>query len=117
MTEEEIERFALPLREAERVRQRILEEGALEEGAAYRAGWEEGLFAPLERTALHSKAIALYEGMDRLAFWRGHREGRSTRETHTSPTRRRPPNRAMVGHGLPQRSSTAFDAWEGGREH
>jgi hypothetical protein len=57
MTEEEIERFALPLREAERVRQRILEEGA-----AYLAGWEEGLFAPLERTALHSKAIALYEG-------------------------------------------------------
>jgi hypothetical protein len=76
MTEEEIERFALPLREAERVRQRMLEEGA-----AYLAGWEEGLFAPLEHTALRSKAIALFDGMDRLAFWQGHREGRSTRET------------------------------------
>ena len=97
MTEEEIERFALPLREAERVRQRILEEGALEEGAAYRAGWEEGLFAPLERTALHSKAIALYEGMDRLAFWRGHREGRSTRETHIPNTT----TPAKPSHGRP----------------
>jgi hypothetical protein len=92
MTEEEIERFALPLREAERVRQRILEEGA-----AYLAGWEEGLFAPLEHTALHSKAIALYEGMDRLAFWRGHREGRSTRETHIPSTT----TPAKPSHGRP----------------
>jgi len=74
MTEEEIERFALPLREAERVRQRMLEENA-----AYRAGWEEGLFAPIECTPPRSKVIALFDGMNRLAFWQGHREGRSTR--------------------------------------
>jgi hypothetical protein len=79
MTDEEKERFALPLREAERVRQRILEESA-----AYLAGWEEGLFAPLEHTALHSETIALFDGMDRLAFWRGHRDGRSAREATTT---------------------------------
>ena len=46
MTEGEIERVALPLREAERVRQRILQESA-----AYLAGWEEGHCAPSERAA------------------------------------------------------------------
>src|SRR3712207_4650713 len=80
MTEEEKERFALPLREAERDRQRILKESS----AAYLAGWEEGLFAPPEHTALHSQTIALFEGMERLAFWRGHRDGRSTREATTT---------------------------------
>ena len=82
MTEEEIEGFALPLREAERVRQRILQESA-----AYLAGWEEGLFAPPEHTALHSQTIALFDGMERLAFWRGHRDGRSTREATTTTER------------------------------
>jgi hypothetical protein len=99
MTEEEIERFALPLREAERVRQRMLEEDA-----AYRAGWEEGLFAPPERTAPHSEAIALFDGMERLAFWRGNREGRSTRET-LLPSMTAP----MLRRGRPQQSSTAFE--------
>jgi hypothetical protein len=80
MTEEEKERFALPLREAERVRQRILKESS----AAYLAGWEEGLFTPPEHTALHSHTIALFDGMERLAFWRGHRDGRSTREATTT---------------------------------
>ena len=83
MTEEEKERFALPLREAERVRQRILKESS----AAYLAGWEEGLFAPPEHTALHSQTITLFEGMERLAFWRGHRDGRSTREATTTTER------------------------------
>jgi CelD/BcsL family acetyltransferase involved in cellulose biosynthesis len=82
MTKEEKERFALPLREAERVRQRILQESA-----AYLSGWEEGLFAPLEHTALHSQTIALFDGMERLAFWRGHRDGRSTREATTTTER------------------------------
>ncbi len=80
MTEKEIERFALPLREAERVRQRILEESA-----AYLAGWEEGYCAPSERGAPFSCAIASFEGMERLVFWRGHRDGRSTREANGTP--------------------------------
>jgi hypothetical protein len=63
----------------QRVRQRILEDSA-----AYLAGWEEGLFAPLEHTALHSETIALFDGMDRLAFWRGHRDGRRAREATTT---------------------------------
>jgi hypothetical protein len=79
LNKEEIERFALPLREAERVRQRILQESA-----AYLAGWEEGFFAPLEHTALHSQTIALFDEMERLAFWRGHRDGRRTREATTA---------------------------------
>lgn len=75
MTEVEIERFALPVRERERMRRQIFEESV-----AYHTGWEEGLCAPLERTAPLSEAITLIEGMDRLAFWQGHRHGRSARE-------------------------------------
>jgi len=75
MTKEEFERLALDLREAGHLRR-----PALEEGAAYRAGWEEGLFAPMEHTAPHSESITLFEGMERLAFWRGHQDGRRTRE-------------------------------------
>ncbi len=82
MTEGEIERFALPLRETERVRQRILQESA-----AYLAGWEEGYCAPSERAAPFSRAVACFEGMERLAFWRGHRAGRSTREATTTSKR------------------------------
>jgi hypothetical protein len=75
MTEEEIEKLTLNLREVGHLRR-----PALEVGTAYRAGWEEGLFAPVEGTAPHSEAIALFDGMERLAFWQGHRDGRSTRE-------------------------------------
>ena len=88
MSEEEFERVALVLREA-----RHLRRPALEEGAAYRAGWEEGLFAPLEHTAQHSQSITLFEGVERLAFWRGHRNGRRTREalfsSRTPPAKER----------------------------
>ncbi len=75
MTKEEFERLALVLREAGHLRR-----PTLEEDAAYRAGWGEGLFAPLEHTAPQSASILLFEGMERLAFWRGHRDGRRTRE-------------------------------------
>jgi hypothetical protein len=75
MTEEEFEKLALDLREAGYLRR-----PALEEGAAYRAGWEEGLFAPIERTAPHSESIMLFDGVERLAFWQAHRHGRSMRE-------------------------------------
>ncbi len=75
MTKEEVERLALDLREA-----RHLRRPTLEEGAAYRAGWEEGLFAPMGHTAPQSESIPLFEGMERLAFWRGHRDGRRRRE-------------------------------------
>ncbi len=87
MTKEEFQRLALDLRDAGHLRR-----PALEEGAAYRAGWEEGLFAPLEHTAPQSVSISLFEGVERLAFWRGHRDGRSTREAlFSSPT---PPAKA-----------------------
>ena len=87
MTKEEFERLALGLREAGSLRR-----PALEEGAAYRAGWEEGLFAPLEHTAQHSESITLFQGVERLAFWRGHRDGRRTREalfSSRTPAKRR----------------------------
>jgi hypothetical protein len=93
MTNEEIERFALPVREAERVGRQILDESV-----AYRRGWEEGLFAPLVRTAPLSDAITLFEGMDRLAFWRSHRDGRGTREE-------------LLASGTPAKQGYATTPW------
>ncbi len=87
MTKEEFERLALGLWEAGRLRR-----PALEEGTAYRAGWEEGLLTPLEHTAPQSEAIPLFEGVERLAFWQGHRDGRRTREalfSSRTPTKAR----------------------------
>ena len=87
MTKEELQILTLDLSEAGHLRR-----PALEEGAAYRAGWEEGLFTPLERTAPQSESISLFEGVERLAFWRGHRDGRRTREalfSSRTPAKRR----------------------------
>ena len=98
MTREEFERLALNLREAGYLRR-----PALEEGAAYRAGWEEGLFARLERTALDSETIVLFGGRVLLAFWRGHRDGESTREvlllSETATKLRHVPARFVTGAG------------------
>ena len=110
MIEEEFERLALNLlREAGHLRQ-----PALEEGAAYRAGWEEGLFAPLEHSAPQSGSISLFEGMERLACCRGHRDGRRTRKALSS--RAGQPRRGaalLQQRGQPPQSITTSNGKEG----
>lgn len=49
------------------------------ESRAYRSGWEDGRFGT---TGAFSSSIdlAAFEDMERLAYYRGHREGRRVRE-------------------------------------
>jgi hypothetical protein len=48
---------------------------------AYRLGWGDGRFGPME-TFLENPNLARWEGHpERLAYYRGHREGRRVRET------------------------------------
>lgn len=50
------------------------------ESPAYRSGWEDGRFGPSE-TFADNAGLASWEGdRDRLAYYRGHREGRRVRE-------------------------------------
>ena len=47
---------------------------------AYRIGWEDGRFGPAE-TFLDNPNLARWEGHhERLAYYRGYREGRRVRE-------------------------------------
>jgi hypothetical protein len=47
---------------------------------AYRNGWEDGLFGPME-TFLENSNLARWEShQERLAYYRGHRDGRWDRE-------------------------------------
>jgi hypothetical protein len=76
-----------PLEGAEMIReQQVIEEiGVLSEDptyrtAAYRYGWEAGRFGPLE-TFLENSNLARWEShQERLAYYRGHRDGRWDRE-------------------------------------
>lgn len=49
------------------------------ESPAFRAGWTDGRFGPFGSFATNS-GIAAWQDMDRLAYYRGHREGRRIRE-------------------------------------
>ena len=46
---------------------------------AYRNGWEDGRFGP-RRTFAENSNLAPYADHDRLAYYRGHREGRRIRD-------------------------------------
>ena len=50
------------------------------EGLAYRSGWEDGRFGPPETFVVNANLPAWTEYLDRLAYYRGHREGRRVRE-------------------------------------
>lgn len=52
---------------------------ALRESQAYRSGWEDGRFGPRRSFAEHPGLASLLD-QDRLAYYRGHREGRRVRE-------------------------------------
>jgi hypothetical protein len=63
-----------------RERQAIEEPGVLREDPAYRSGWEDGRFGP-PRTFLENPNLARWAGHEeRLAYYRGHRNGRRARE-------------------------------------
>ena len=61
--------------------QQVIEElGVLREGPAYRSGWEDGRFGPTG-TFLENQNLAGWAGHEeRLAYYRGHRDGRRARE-------------------------------------
>jgi hypothetical protein len=61
-------------------RQAIQEPGVRREDPAYRNGWEDGRFGP-PRSFLENPNLAGWEGpRERLAYYRGHRDGRRARE-------------------------------------
>ena len=61
--------------------QRVIEDlGVRREDPAYRNGWEDGWFGPTE-TFLENPNLAGWAGpQERLAYYRGHRDGRRVRE-------------------------------------
>jgi hypothetical protein len=67
--------------------QAIGEVGVRREDPAYRSGWEDGRFGSTE-TFLENPNLAAWAGpRERLAYYRGHRDGRRVRE--------------MLAHGHP----------------
>jgi hypothetical protein len=60
--------------------QMIQELGARREDPAYRNGWEDGRFGP-PQLFLENQNLAGWTGYEeRLAYYRGHRDGRRARE-------------------------------------
>jgi hypothetical protein len=58
----------------------IQEPGVRREAPAYRNGWQDGRFGPTQ-LFLENSNLAGWEGpRDRLAYYRGHRDGRRVRE-------------------------------------
>ncbi len=47
---------------------------------AYRNGWEDGRFGPTRPFSSTPNLAALEDHRDRLAYYRGHRDGRRVRE-------------------------------------
>ena len=50
------------------------------ESLAYRSGWEDGRFGPPGTFVVNANLSAWTEYLDRLAYYRGHRDGRRVRE-------------------------------------
>ena len=70
-----------------RERQAIEELGVRREEPAYRSGWEDGRFGPA-RLFVENPNLAGWVGhRERLAYYRGHREGRRVRDmlAHVDP--------------------------------
>jgi hypothetical protein len=54
--------------------------GVHRESPAYRSGWEDGRFGMSGTFAANASLAAWTEHFDRLAYYRGHRDGRRIRE-------------------------------------
>jgi hypothetical protein len=50
------------------------------ENSAYRSGWEDGRFGSPETFVTNANLGSWTEYLDRLAYYRGHRDGRRIRE-------------------------------------
>ena len=50
------------------------------ESLAYKRGWEDGRFGQVQTFATNSNLSAWTEFLDRLSYYRGHRDGRRIRE-------------------------------------
>ena len=50
------------------------------ESLAYRSGWEDGRFGSAKTFVFNANLSAWTEYLDRLAYYRGHRDGRRVRE-------------------------------------
>ncbi|CAN5577883.1 MAG: hypothetical protein H0U91_01485 [Rubrobacter sp.] len=60
--------------------QAVMELGVRREDPAYRSGWKDGRFGPSE-LFLSNSNLAGWDGhRERLAYYRGHRDGRRVRE-------------------------------------
>ena len=54
--------------------------GIRREDPAYRSGWEDGRFGRTQTFALNTSLATWTEYLDRLSYYRGHRDGRRIRE-------------------------------------
>jgi len=60
--------------------ERVVELAAVDrEDRAYRSGWQDGRFGSTETFAANAN-LAAWEALDRLAYYRGHREGRRVKD-------------------------------------
>jgi hypothetical protein len=63
------------------IQERVFEEiGVLREKPAYRSGWEDGRFGPMRLFVENPNLAGWADHRERLAYYRGHREGRRVRE-------------------------------------
>ena len=61
--------------------QRVFEEiGVRREGTAYTNGWEDGRFGPARLFVENPNLAGWADHRERLAYYRGHRDGRRVRE-------------------------------------
>jgi hypothetical protein len=50
------------------------------EDSAYRSGWEDGRFGQVQTFASNNNLASWTEDLERLSYYRGHRDGRRVRE-------------------------------------
>ena len=61
--------------------QQVIEElGDRRKDPAYRIGWEDGRFGQMETFLENPNLAGLVDHRERLAYYRGHRDGRRVRE-------------------------------------
>jgi hypothetical protein len=58
----------------------IQESGVRREDPAYRNGWQDGRFGPTQLFLENSNLAGWEDPRERLAYYRGHRDGRRVRE-------------------------------------
>ena len=61
--------------------------GVGREDSAYRSGWEDGRFGKTQTFATNNSLAVWTEYLDRLSYYRGHRDGRRIREMLKSEDR------------------------------